>query len=213
MGVKVKYFGHAFVYLEGSKRIIIDPFFIKEEIKELFLKEVKELDYVLITHAHGDHISGLEFILDHYNPKIISIFEIASEYRNGIGMNIGGVFRDGDLEIIMERAVHSANCVSYIIKLDGIVFYHAGDTAYFSEMAEFRDLYNLKIKYAFLPVGGFYTLNEEQAFYSFKKLGSDYLIPIHYNTFEAIRTNLVFLKEKLGKKLIILDIGEEKNVD
>ena len=62
-----------------------------------------------------------------------------------------------------------------------------------------------------LPVGGVYTMNIDQAMFAAEWLNSNIIIPIHYNTFDAIKIDIEIFKKKvceINKTPIVLSIGE-----
>jgi hypothetical protein len=67
-----------------------------------------------------------------------------------------------------------------------------------------------KIYLAFLPVGVLYTMDEKAAIMAAKYLEIKKLVPIHYNTFDAIKTDLSTLRRELDKstELIVPEVGQ-----
>ena len=197
--MKIRYAGHACFILEGSKRIVIDPMPLENKV---------DADIVLLTHAHGDHIG------DHPETfkNVYAIHELATwlsaQGIKATGMNIGGTVHDGDIAITMVRADHSSSIVDangmpvymgepcgFVITIDGITLYHAGDTALFSDMKLIRDLYHPSV--AFLPAGGTYTMGPAEAMMAAEFIGAQIIIPMHYNTFPAIRQDLSEFKKAI----------------
>jgi len=214
--MKFRWLGHSAVELEDrGKRIAIDP----------FTEEPLEPDIICLTHGHSDHLGSTIDIAKKYSPKVIAIFELASYLQSkGIdatGMNIGGSIIIDGIEITMVEARHSSSIMEgekiiYAGEPCGCVIkgsrtaYHAGDTSLFSDMKLIKELYAPDI--SFLPVGGFYTMDERQALMAAELLGSYKIVPIHYNTFEPIKTDLRLLKEKLGEKLFVPEKGRTYEV-
>ena len=97
----------------------------------------------------------------------------------------------------------------YIFAIEGKAIYHAGDTCLNSEMKTIGDTYQPQI--AMLPIGGYYTMDIEQAVLASKWLKANDIIPMHYNTFDAINVNIEDFERQireLGKLPIILKIGQ-----
>ncbi len=191
--MKLTWFGHSCVLLEGSKSVLIDPFVPSGEIPA-------QPDIVAVTHAHADHMGATVQL----GAKTVAINEIAKYLsRHGIPaepMNIGGTITVDGIRFTMTPALHSSwledegpgfyggVAAGYVIEMDGIRMYHAGDTGLFSDMQLIRDLYRPDV--ALLPVGGRYTMGPEEAMLAAQFVGAKVVIPIHYDTFPYIEQDL-----------------------
>ena len=129
-------------------------------------------------------------------------------------MNLGGCQEVLGMQVIMVRADHSCgisdgdqilyggSASGYVVKLPGgYTFYHAGDTALFSDMQLFSEIYRPEL--AFLPIGDLFTMDPRQAARACRYLGVRHVIPIHWGTFPA----LTGTPEKLVKALEDLGIN------
>ena len=85
--------------------------------------------------------------------------------------------------------------------MDGISVYHAGDTALFSDMQLIRDLYRPDV--ALLPVGGRFTMGPDEAMIAARYTGARLVIPMHYDTFPAIRQDLQNFKQAIERTTAI----------
>lgn len=72
-------------------------------------------------------------------------------------------------------------CTGVIFELDGVKFYHASDTDPIDEMEELADE---NIDVAFLPVGGHYTMDQDEAIDAIKMIQPEKVVPIHYGYVE-----------------------------
>ena len=93
--MKITYLGHAALAIEvAEKKLIVDPFISPNPLAKDIDIEALEADYILITHAHQDHIVDVDAIAKRTGAKIISNFEIVTHYGNlgfeGHPMNHGG---------------------------------------------------------------------------------------------------------------------------
>ncbi|AHL23309.1 metal-dependent hydrolase [Thermococcus nautili] len=220
--VKVKFLGHAAFLIEGSKRILIDPFLTGNPQAAVKPEEV-EADLILVTHAHGDHIGDAVEIAKRTGAKIVAMFDVAnyiSEQAEGvevIGMNYGPTEIDG-VGIVQVPAWHSSsdgkygigNPCGYIVKLDGKTIYHAGDTFVFLDMGLFSELYG-PIDVALLPIGGHFTMGPREAAKAVELLKPKKVVPMHYNTWPPISADPEEFKRLVGDKaeVVILKPGEE----
>ena len=219
--MKVKFLGHAAFLIEGSKKILIDPFLSGNPQAAVKPEEV-EADLILVTHAHGDHIGDAVEIAKRTGAKIVAMYDIAnyiSEQGNVevIGMNYGPTEIDG-VGIVQVPAWHSSsdgkygigNPCGYIVKLDGKTIYHAGDTFVFLDMGLFSELYG-PIDLALLPIGGHFTMGPREAAKAVELLKPKKVVPMHYNTWPPISADPEEFKKLVGDRaeVIILKPGEE----
>ena len=221
--VKVKFLGHAAFLIEGSKRILIDPF-LTGNPKAAAKPEEIEADLILITHAHSDHIGDAVEIAKRTGAKIVAMYDVAnyiSEQAGGkvetIGMNYGPTEVDG-VGIVQVPAWHSSsdgkysigNPCGYIVKLDGKTIYHAGDTFVFLDMGLFAELYG-PIDVALLPIGGHFTMGPREAAKAVELLKPKKVVPMHYNTWPPISADPEEFKRLVGDKVevVVLQPGEE----
>ncbi|MDR3101902.1 MAG: metal-dependent hydrolase [Methanocalculaceae archaeon] len=195
----IRYIGHSCFSLEGARKVLTDP--MPPEAANV------DADLVLVTHGHGDHL-GITVDL---KKQTVAIHELARYLARkdvpAIGMGIGGTVAVGGVKVTMVPAVHSSSVeengidlymgssAGFVVEMDGVVVYHAGDTALFSDMKLIRDLYHPDA--ALLPVGGHYTMGPEEAMIAAEWIGAPLVIPMHYNTFRAIEQNLMEFRQAI----------------
>jgi L-ascorbate metabolism protein UlaG (beta-lactamase superfamily) len=201
--MQLTWLGHACVLLAGSKKILIDPFI--EGGSVLWTQP----DLVAVTHGHADHL-GETIAL---RKKTIAISEIARYLKTkGIpaeSMNIGGTLEIDGISFTMTPANHSSGieegslsyngglAAGFIIGIDGLKVYHAGDTGLFSDMKLIGELYHPDI--ALLPIGGRFTMGTAEAMMAANFIGAKMVIPIHYNTWDKIRTDPLVFKKSIER--------------
>ncbi|HDR72796.1 MAG TPA: metal-dependent hydrolase [Methanoculleus sp.] len=195
--MKLTWLGHACVALEGTKSILIDPFVPSGEIEI-------DPDIVAITHAHGDHMGEVIAL----KKTTVANNEIA-KYLAGKGidavdMNPGGTVEVEGVRFTMTQAIHSSwleaegpgyyggLAAGFVITLDGISVYHAGDTALFSDMKLIGELYHPDV--AVLPIGGRFTMGPEEAMMAAQFVGAPLVVPVHYGTWPKIEQDPVAFK-------------------
>jgi L-ascorbate metabolism protein UlaG (beta-lactamase superfamily) len=203
-GTRITWLGHATVLVETEKgtRILIDPFIEHNPKypKDYVLPE--KIDYILLTHGHGDHISDVVPVAARHSSTVVAIYELAA-YVEGkgvaktIGMNLGGTVQLDDVAATMVDAKHSAGAqdeqgthyvgvaAGYVLTIaGGPVLYHAGDTAVFSDMKLIRDLYQPEV--AMLPIGGHFTMGPKEAALATQFLTPSVVLPLHFGTFPPL---------------------------
>lgn len=193
--LELRYLGHSAVYLsDGKTRIVVDPFLSGNPTASLKAEEL-EVDYVLVTHAHGDHW-GDSLALAQKGATIIGTAEIGyyaeSKGAKAISMNIGGKFKAAWGSLKLTPAWHSSSFpdgtyggmpTGMILEFGGMKIYHAGDTALFSDMGLIG---KHGIDLACLPIGDHFTMGPDDALQALELIRPKAVLPIHYNTFPPI---------------------------
>ena len=193
----IHYLGHsAFEIITKGKKILIDPFLVcvpnykPENIYDIF-----------VTHGHGDHLGSAIEISSKTGAPITTVFELANycakKGAKTIDMGLGA-WRDYSWgRAILVPAFHSsttpdgiyAGCpCGIVLEAEGRTIYHAGDTCLSSEMKVIGELYQPDV--AMLPIGGKYTMDIEHAAKAAEWLQATAVIPMHYNTFDAITVDI-----------------------
>ena len=216
--MQIRYLGHsAFEIITADKKILIDPFLIMSRNYD-----ISGVTNIFITHGHGDHLGSAIEISKQTGAEITAIFELAnycaSKGALANGINFGGWMDYEWGRVIAVPAFHSSSTpegiyagepCGYIFEIDGKRVYHSGDTCLNSEMKVIGELYSPQI--SLLPIGGHYTMDIEQATIASQWLNSEIIIPMHYNTFDAIKVDLSLFDSKIkniGKTSKVLNIGE-----
>jgi L-ascorbate metabolism protein UlaG (beta-lactamase superfamily) len=215
--MQLTWLGHSCVLLSGTKKVLVDPFIEGGSVTDT------NPDIVAITHGHSDHMGEAVSMA----KKTVAISEIAKYLKNkGVpveSMNIGGTLVVDGISFTMTTAVHSTSieeagpgfsgggtAAGFVIGMDGIRVYHAGDTALFSDMKLIGELYHPDV--ALLPIGGRYTMGVTEAMMAANIIGAKTIIPIHYNTWDRIAADPQVLKKAVERttdlKVTVLQPGE-----
>lgn len=223
--MKFKYYGHSCFAVEvAGKTLLFDPFISGNPLaKDIALSSIKA-DYILISHAHGDHIADAVALANQTGATIVSNHEIvlwlqAKGAKKGHGMNHGGKWKFDFGEVKYVYAQHSSsfpdgsyggNPGGFIVDSVEGTFYYAGDTALMNDMKLFGKHYELD--FVVLPIGDNYTMGVEDAVHAAKMLRCTEVVGVHYNTFPPITIDVqaaVATFQKAGNHLYLPAIGEE----
>lgn len=203
--------------------IIVDPFISgnplsKDKVDILSLKA----DYILLTHAHEDHILDVETIAKNTGAKIVSNFEIAMYYQvKGFDvhpMNHGGKWKFDFGTVKYVNAVHTSSFPDgsnggqpggFVIEGERKNIYIAGDTALTMDMKLIP--LSTKLDLAILPIGDNFTMGIDDAIIASDFVECEKVLGVHYDTFGFIEIDHEVAKKKFydaGKDLMLLEVGE-----
>lgn len=200
---------HSSIKIKDNKIIYIDPFKID--------KDYNDADIVFITHDHFDHYSeeDIDKVINENTTIIIPEELLTKILRKGINKN-AVITVESNKEYIVQgikfetipayntnKTFHPKenDWVGYIITLDGIRYYIAGDTDITEE--------NRKVKcdVAFVPVGGTYTINYSEAVELVNIIKPKIAVPIHYGSIVGTKqdaTNFIKLLHSSIKGIILM---------
>lgn len=225
--MRITFLGHASLAIEiNGKRLIVDPFIsANEKAKNIDINALKA-DYILLTHAHQDHILDVEVIAKNTNAKVISNFEIVNYFGKldieGHPMNHGGSWLFDFGRLTLTNAIHTSsfpdgsyggNPAGFILETDAGNVYIAGDTALTMDMKLIP--LQCKIDLAILPIGDNFTMGIDSAIIAADFVECNRILGYHYDTFGYIKIDSKEAIDKFNnknKELILLEIGESIEV-
>lgn len=221
--MKITFYGHASLGITIAEiNIIVDPFISANPKASHIDINSLDADYILLTHAHQDHILDVEAIAKRTNAIIVSNAEIATYYaKKGFQshpMNHGGSwnFEFGNLKYV--NAIHSSsfpdgsyggNPGGFVLEGERKNLYIAGDTALTMDMKLIP--MRTKLDLAILPIGNNFTMDIEDAIIASDFVECDKILGYHYDTFGYIEINKEQAIKKFfdkGKDLMLLNIGD-----
>ncbi|MET2985244.1 metal-dependent hydrolase [Aureibaculum conchae] len=222
--MKITYLGHASLQIEAhGKVIIVDPFITGNELAKHIEINKLEADYILLTHAHGDHILDVEAIAKNTGASIVSNFEIVNHFEakgiKGHPMNHGGTWQFEFGKLHMVNAIHTSsfpdgsyggNPAGFVLETSHHKVYIAGDTALTYDMKLIPMVIG-ELDLAVLPVGDNFTMGIESAIIASDFVECDKVLGCHFDTFGYIKINHKEAIKKFSsrsKELILLDIGK-----
>lgn len=222
--MKITFYGHnSLSILVAGKIVLVDPFITGNPLAKDKVDISKlEADYILLTHAHQDHIMDAEVIAKNTGAVIVSNYEIAIYYQaKGLKahpMNHGGnwKFDFGILKYV--NAIHTSTFPDgtnggqpggFVIKGEHKNIYIAGDTALTMDMKLIPMF--AKLDLAILPIGDNFTMGIDDAILASDFVECDKVLGVHYDTFGYIEIDHTAAKKKFydaDKDLMLLEIGE-----
>lgn len=219
--VDITYLGHSsFLFEHNGVKIMVDPFISANEKVDVDVNSL-DVDIILVTHGHQDHLLDVKTLYDQNDCKVYANYEVSAYLNdNGVecmGFNHGGTVDLGVGTVKYVQAVHSSSLPdgSYGGNPGGFIFdfdkkfYYSGDTALFSDMKLFKP-----VDFAILCMGGHFTMDYKDALIASEFLKVDEVIGMHYDTFEPINIDhdkVIRYFEKAEKKLTLMDINSKMN--
>ncbi|HLV47049.1 MAG TPA: metal-dependent hydrolase [Flavobacterium sp.] len=221
--MKITYLGHASLGIEiQGKNIIVDPFVSGNELAKHIDVNSLKADYILVTHAHGDHILDVETIVKNTGAVIVSNAEITDYYAaKGFKthpMNHGGSWQFDFGKVKYVTALHSSSFPDgsyggqpggFVIETDEKNIYIAGDTALTFDMKLIPMRTPLDL--AILPIGSNFTMDVDDAAIAAEFLEVNTVLGYHYDTFGYIKIDHEIAKQKFAnknKELILIPVGD-----
>ncbi|MGB9748417.1 MAG: MBL fold metallo-hydrolase [Candidatus Woesearchaeota archaeon] len=195
-GITISWEGHASFKIKSKDKILqIDPF---------QLESFEKADLILITHGHYDHCSLTDLSRIVKNGTIIVAPPDCSSTLSKLqGIEIKLIQPHQKLQVYdfkieaipaynVNKTFHKKtnNWVGYIIEVDSIRIYHAGDTDLIEEM---KGLKNIDI--ALLPVGGTYTMDAKEAAEAANIIKPKIAVPMHYDKIVGDKDDAILFKK------------------
>lgn len=224
MSTKVIWYGHATMGLEtGGYRLVIDPFFTDNPAASVRADQV-QVDYILVSHGHGDHVGDAVNIAKRTGALVITNFEIANWFASqGVeahAQHIGGGFQHPFGYLKFTQAFHGSalpdgsyggNPAGFLLTTnDGQKLYFACDTGLFGDM---RLIGEEGLALAVLPIGDNFTMGPDDALRAVKLLQPKNVIPIHYSTWGLIAQDALAWAKRVTAEtdasVHVLQPGEE----
>lgn len=225
--MKITFYGHScFAVQIGNHRLLFDPFITHNPMaKGIDVKEMKA-DFILVSHAHSDHIGDTFEIAQRNNSKLISNYEVNEWFEEkglngGEGLNHGGKILTDFGSVRYVSAIHSSrfpdgkyggNPGGFVIESAEGNFYFAGDTALTMDM-KLIPMY-CKLNFAMLPIGGYFTMDFNDAILASDFIECNKIIGMHYDSFPPIKIDhdeaqQLFISKQ--KELLLMKVGESTN--
>jgi len=172
----ITWLGHDGFLIKGDgKAIVIDPFQVKQ---------CEPADIILISHEHYDHCSPEDVNKIRKDSTVIvteaqSATKLAGDVRvvqPGDKLTVSGIPIEAVPSYNTNKSFHpkEKGWLGFIVTVEGVRIYHAGDTDRIPEMASFQ------VDIALLPVSGTYVMTAEEAVEATRLMKPKVVIPMHY---------------------------------
>lgn len=188
--IEIKWLGHSGFLIKNHKNVYIDPYNIKTDSEKA--------DIILITHSHYDHCSvadikniikdGTKILLTADCQSKMTRFDIPIDMQivePNQELSLGEIKISTVPSYNIDKPFHqkSEEWIGYLIKINGVIIYHAGDTDFIPEMQKLTGFKQPDKQFiALLPIGGRFTMNAEEAAEAAKLIQPTLAIPIHYGS-------------------------------
>jgi len=221
--MKLTYYGHSVFVIEENNFIgIVDPFIKGNSSCGQSIENIPKLTHIFVTHGHEDHLGDTVELAKRDDALVVCNAEIGRYLANqGVKvhtMHIGGrtKFYFGRIKMtpalhgsgiqIGDRTYDGGNPGGFIFYFKNKIIYHAGDTGLSMEM---KLLAEENIDIALLPIGGNYTMDIDDAIKAIDFIKPKITIPMHYNTFDAIKADVNEFKERVkNTEVKIINFGD-----
>jgi L-ascorbate metabolism protein UlaG (beta-lactamase superfamily) len=199
MANNIFWLGHDSFRIEAEKTIYIDPYQISSGPKA---------DLILITHEHFDHCSPEDVSkIQHSGTVIVTEKDSAKKLSGDVRVIAPG--ESVSLDDVTVVGVPSYNTdkdfhpktnawLGFIVEVEGVRIYHAGDADFIPEMKDFE------VDIALLPVSGTYVMRADQAVEAALAIQPKLAIPMHYGAIVGDEGDALNFKKALEGKIEVL---------
>jgi L-ascorbate metabolism protein UlaG (beta-lactamase superfamily) len=196
---KIQWLGHDGFRIDGVKTIYFDPYEITESPKA---------DLVLISHEHFDHcspedvakIQDTDTVIITENDSARKLTGNVKVLKPGESLTVDDIRVQGVPSYNTDKAFHpkANNWLGFIVEMEGVKVYHAGDSDFIPEMKD------LEVDIALLPVSGTYVMTAEQAVEAAVAINPKLAIPMHYGAIVGDEQDALRFKKALEGKIDVL---------
>jgi len=196
----IHWLGHASFKIMGEKVIYVDPYELQQD---------EPADLIFVTHEHFDHMSVGDIRKIQGPGTVIVTTEACARklsgdvrvVKAGERLTVAGVAIEVIPAYNVGKEFHpqSAGGVGFILTVNGMRIYHAGDTDFIPEMKDVR------VDVALLPIGGKYTMNAEEAAQAANTIKPQVAVPMHWGTIIGGRRDVDRFREVCQVQVQVLE--------
>ena len=196
---KIVWLGHDAFRVDADKTVYFDPYQISGG---------PGADLILISHDHFDHCSP-EDVAKIQTPETVIVTEKDSakklsgdvrEMMAGETMTVGGMKIEAVPSYNIDKDFHPQDnaWIGFIVEVEGVRIYHAGDTDFIPEMKA------LDVDIALLPVSGVYVMTADEAVEAALAINPKIAIPMHYGAVAGTEQDAINFKNALEGKIEVI---------
>jgi L-ascorbate metabolism protein UlaG (beta-lactamase superfamily) len=201
---KLHWLGHASFAVHGSRTVFFDPYRISGS---------RKADLILVSHTHGDHFSPEDIarVAGEKTTLIISS-DAKPDYpasvitmRPGDSIDIMGLTVEAVPAYNVSKPFHPRenDWLGYILTIDGMRIYHAGDTDFIPEMR------GLSADVGLIPIGGTYTMTHEEAAEAVRAMKLVHAVPMHWGGIVGTEKDAEAFKTLVGPAADVIIMKQE----
>ncbi len=202
---RIVWLGHDGFRIDGSKTIYFDPYQIASTVKA---------DVILVSHEHFDHCSPDDIAgIQQDSTVIITEKDSAGKLAGNVRVvTPGEVVTIGKISVMAVPAYNigkqfhpkEKGWLGFIVEMDGVRVYHAGDTDFIPEMK------GLQVDVALLPVSGTYVMTADEAVQAARAIRPRAVIPMHYGAIVGDETDAEAFMQALSDEIEVVILKPEK---
>lgn len=225
--LKVTFLGHSCILAtDGKHRVIVDPFLEGNPQASVAPEEI-DVDYILVTHGHADHLGDAVEISKRTGATIIAPNELAvwvtKKGALAHNMHIGGSYKFEFGRVKLTIAHHGSgagesgleytgNPCGFVFSMGGKTVYHTGDTGLFLDMKLIGEMNPIDLM--FLPIGDNFTMGVDDAVKAVEFVHPKVVVPMHYNTWDIIGAEPEEFARKLaGQKVKVAILKPNESIE
>jgi L-ascorbate metabolism protein UlaG (beta-lactamase superfamily) len=201
---KIHWLGHSSFAVHGSRTVFLDPYRVTAS---------RKADLILVSHTHHDHYSPEDIarVAGEKTTLIISADAKPDYPANVITMRPGDKIELTGLTVEAVPAYNRTkpyhprtnDWLGYILTIDGMRIYHAGDTDFIPEMK------GLAADVGMVPIGGTYTMEHDEAAEAVKAMKLSRAVPMHWGGVVGTEKDAQAFKKLVGSAAEVIIMKKE----